>query len=112
MTIGDRIRTARLAIDITQAELGKCCGVSKQTIYKYENNIITNIPFDKVELMAPKLGVSVQHLMGWEEKERSEPEADSDLEEMTEIFNSLSEDNRAKLLELSRLYLDAQHKNV
>ncbi len=65
-TIGDRIRTTRINAGITQTELGNCCGASKQTIYKYENNIITNIPMDKVELMAAKLGVSAIYLMGWD----------------------------------------------
>lgn len=46
-----------------------------------------------------------------EQKEKTAVEIDSGLKEMNEIFNSLSPENRAKLLELSRLYLDAQSKN-
>lgn len=37
--------------------------------------------------------------------------SDSGLAEITEIFQQLSSDNQSKLLELSRLYLDAQHKS-
>jgi len=40
--------------------------VSKQTLYKYENNIITNIPFDKIETAAKIGNVSPSYLMGWE----------------------------------------------
>ena len=44
MTVGDRIRQVRIEKDITQQELADCAGVSKQAVYKYENNIVTNIP--------------------------------------------------------------------
>ncbi len=37
--------------------------------------------------------------------------SDNGQREIDEIFNSLSPDNRAKLLELARLYLDAQSSN-
>lgn len=48
MTVGDRIRQVRIEKDITQQELADCAGVSKQAVYKYENNIVTNIPMDKL----------------------------------------------------------------
>lgn len=44
MTIGDRIKKLRKDRDMTQEELAKCIDSKKQTIYKYENNIVTNIP--------------------------------------------------------------------
>ena len=66
MTKGDKIRIAREAKGLTQEELGAVCGVSKQTIYKYEQGIITNIPSDKVELICSELDISPVYLMGWE----------------------------------------------
>lgn len=66
MTVGDRIKSAREAIGMTQSELGKICGVTKQTIFKYENNIITNIPLDKLKLISIALNVSAAKLMDWE----------------------------------------------
>ena len=42
-------------------------GTSKQNIYKYENNIITNIPSDKIELMAKIFNVSPCYIMGWDQ---------------------------------------------
>lgn len=53
---------------MTQDQLGKACGVTKQTIFKYENNIISNIPTDKIQMAADALGVSSAYLMGWAEK--------------------------------------------
>lgn len=70
MTVGDRIRQARLEQDVTQQELADCIGVSKQAVYKYENNIVTNIPTDKVDAIARRLKVSPAYLMGWEEQPR------------------------------------------
>lgn len=67
MTVGDRIRQARLEQDVTQQELADYIGVSKQAVYKYENNIVTNIPTDKVDAIARRLKVSPAYLMGWEE---------------------------------------------
>lgn len=68
MTVGDRIRQVRQEQDVTQQELADYIGVSKQAVYKYENNIVTNIPTDKVDAIAKRLKVSPAYLMGWEEK--------------------------------------------
>ena len=67
MTIGDRIKAKRELLGISQTELAKKVKSSKQTIYKYETNIVTNIPSDKIEAIAKVLGVSPAYLMGWEE---------------------------------------------
>ena len=45
MTVGERIKSSRIAKGATQEELAKVLGTTKQTIYKYENNIVSNIGF-------------------------------------------------------------------
>lgn len=65
-TIGERIKTAREAKGMSQEDLGKSFGATKQTVYKYETGIITNIPLDNLEKMAVALGVSSAYLAGWE----------------------------------------------
>lgn len=67
MKIGDRIKSKRQENGLSQTELAQKVGVSKQTLYKYENNIITNIPSDKIELLSVSLNASPAYLMGWEE---------------------------------------------
>lgn len=67
MNIGYRIKTARDAKKMTQEELGFACGTTKQTIFKYETGIVTNIPLDRLEKIADILDVSPAYLMGWEE---------------------------------------------
>jgi repressor LexA len=74
VTVGDRIRLVRLEQDVTQQELADYIGVSKQAVYKYENNIVTNIPTDKVDAIARKLNVSPAFLMGWEEQQKEKTE--------------------------------------
>ena len=69
MTVGDRIRKHRELSCISQTDLAEKIGVSKQTLYKYEKNVITNIPSDKIEEIAKVLNVSESCLMGWENKE-------------------------------------------
>ena len=74
MTIGQRIRTARERRDMTLDEVAKRCNTTKQTIFKYENEIVTNIPYDKIVLLSSALDVSPSYLFGWEEKEISPDE--------------------------------------
>lgn len=66
MNIGKRIAKVRKEKGISQTELGEICGTTKQTIFKYENGIITNIPLDKLEKIADALDVPPAYLMGWE----------------------------------------------
>ena len=68
MTIGERIKATRKRKRVSQVELAEKTHTLKQTLYKYENNIITNIPSDKVESIARALGVSPAYLMGWEDE--------------------------------------------
>ena len=65
MTTGDRIRRARELSGMTQEELGRASGTTKQTIFKYESGIVTNIPTDRIERIAAATGVSPAYIMGW-----------------------------------------------
>lgn len=80
MNVGERIKAARIFAGLTQEELGSCCGASKQTIFKYETGVITNIPLDKVELIAARLNVSPAYLMGWDESADLDQVTDSQID--------------------------------
>ena len=60
-----KIKLFRMKYGISREELGTACGVSKQTIFKYETGIITNIPLDKVERMAEVLHIPAAQITGW-----------------------------------------------
>lgn len=68
MEKGERIRSRREALGMTQTELADALSTAKQNIYKYENGIISNIPSDKIEAMAEILKTTPAYLMGWEEE--------------------------------------------
>ena len=65
MTVGERLKELREKLGISQVDFATKINVSKQTLYKYENNIITNIPSDKIEAAAHLGNVSPAYLMGW-----------------------------------------------
>ena len=65
MTVGERIKEIRNKLGMSQVDFADKINVSKQTLYKYENNIITNIPSDKIEAAAHLGNVSPAYLMGW-----------------------------------------------
>ena len=67
MTVGERIKNVRIKRGLSQVELADKVGLSKQTLYKYENDIITNIPSDKIEAIADVLKTKPSILMGWQE---------------------------------------------
>lgn len=69
MTVGERIKEIREKIGMSQVDFAAKINVSKQTLYKYENNLITNIPSDKIEAAADLGHVSPAYLMGWETKD-------------------------------------------
>lgn len=57
----------REQLGITQTALADMIGESKQTIYKYESGVVSNIPSDKIEAIANVLDVSPAWICGWEQ---------------------------------------------
>ena len=75
MTIGERIKKKRIESGFSQVDFANKIDVSKQTLYKYENNIITNIPSDKIEAISKVLNLSPMYIMGWEDLEQPIPKS-------------------------------------
>ena len=138
MTIGSRIKELRESNHLTQTELAEKLGTTKQTIYKYENGIITNIPSDKIEIMAKLFDVSPMYIMCWEDKptfpplrkqaglkgarlatkkvvldeSKDEPIAiKATRAEWTEILNRLTDENRQKLQDYAEFLLLKQDQD-
>lgn len=112
---GERIKIAREAKRMSQEELGKVCGITKQTIYKYETGIITNIPLDKLESIAEALDVSAVYLAGWKDETGAEKTAAeegdglSPLEKrLMQLVHRLSDDQKEMLLAQIELLLSKQ----
>ncbi len=94
MTLGDRIRITREARKLTQEELGALCGTTKQTIFKYETGIVTNVPLDRLERLAEQLDVAPAYLLGWEEEAPALPEK---LSRLAEPFGRLNDAGQDKV---------------
>lgn len=76
MSKGKKIKLLREALNMTQTELAQKTKSSKQTIYKYENDIITNIPSDKIMALAKALNTTPMYLMGWSDEINPAPALD------------------------------------
>ncbi|MBO7304273.1 MAG: helix-turn-helix domain-containing protein [Clostridia bacterium] len=65
--LANKIKEKRREIGLTLEEVATALGTSKQTIHRYENGVISNIPHDKIRRLAEVLRVSPSELMGWDE---------------------------------------------
>lgn len=72
-----KLKELRKSKGMTLDELAEMIGTSKQTIHRYENGTITNVPPEKVESLASVLGTTPGELMGWD----SEP---------TEVYSNVT----------------------
>ena len=113
MTIGQRIKAARECKDMTLDEVAKRCNTTKQTIFKYENEIVTNIPYDKIVLLSNALEVSPSYLFGWEEKKNSpsEPSLTEGEQILLNLFRQIPEDQQRVFLEMGRVYANSLNKD-
>ena len=107
MSVGLRIKLAREKKNLTLEEVAKRCETTKQTIFKYENEIVTNIPYDKIVLLSKALDVSPSYLFGWDEKESSprEPQLTEGEKLLLELFNKVPEDQQQLVLQMIRVAL-------
>lgn len=131
MNTGSRIKKLREELNMSQTDLAEIIHSTKQTIYKYENGIVTNIPPDKIEAIAIALKTSPQYLMGWMDenyidlalKQQKEYVFDymgsafSDVEiEHIKVFDKLNQINKNKvvsytknLLQIEQLEKEQEH---
>jgi len=64
--IANTLKELRRKAGLTLEEVAERLGTSKQTIHRYENGVIANIPHEKIERLAEVLGATPAELMGWE----------------------------------------------
>lgn len=66
MSIGERIKQARLALGYSAEQVAAYLGVSPATMYRYENGDIAKLPSKHIKPLAEYLCVSPSYLMAWE----------------------------------------------
>ena len=65
--LANKIKEKRREKGLTLEDVARALATSKQTIHRYENGVISNIPHDKIEKLAEVLSISPAELMGWDD---------------------------------------------
>lgn len=107
MSIGAKIRELRESRNMSLEDVAKLCNTTRQTIYKYENEIVTNIPYDKIVLLAKALNTTPSNLFGWKEEKSSPDELVlTEGEKMVlELFRQIPVDQQPMVLAMIRAAL-------
>ena len=63
--LAKRLRELRKSRGLTLEELAVAVGTSRQTIHRYENGTISNVPPERVMALATALDTTPAELMGW-----------------------------------------------
>lgn len=117
MNIHQNIYNLRKQKNMTMEQLAKKVNTSKQTIARYENGDIANIPYDKVVRLAEAFNVTPGFLMGWMEKDPSVTfnevadyilRRDENRDKLVTIAGKLSEDNLHKVIDIAEALLLTQ----
>ena len=69
MTIGEKLRSARIALNLSQTELAEKVGISERSIYTYEQTGVNPKP-SILKKLAEALNLTVAYLMDEEETDR------------------------------------------
>lgn len=105
MMLGDNIRKYRELSGYSQSELAGLLGIKKQTLYKYEHNIVKNIPLDCIEQIGLVLDIDPAVLTGWNRS----PEDRYKL--FSEKLAQLDEEDRARIAERIDMLLEQDKYN-
>ena len=89
MALKDNIKNRRNELDITLEDVAKIVGVTRATVQKYENGIISNIPSNKIELLAQALHTTPAYLMGWDNNDENTKPATVDSDGIDDARESL-----------------------
>lgn len=120
MNTGNRIKKLRESLELTQTELAKNVRISKQTLYKYENGIVTNIPSNKLELLADSLKTTPEYLVGWTDDQTDYEKLEIDvptwwegsIKGYIEYQEALDEDRAKDSLRIKNILLYKNIKNM
>lgn len=104
MAIGNNIKKYRTKKGLTQEQLAaivreKTGRKSKNFISNWENGL--NDPdADAILVLADVFEIDVNTLMGWDDKSKMKADADNEAHKLIDKLNSLSEKDRAFILEM------------
>lgn len=99
MTIGERIRSRREELHLSQEELAKRLGYkSRSSINKIELGLY-NLKQSKIKAIADALETTPSYIMGWEdEKAPASIEEDERVREFISLFSRLTEEQQKMIV--------------
>lgn len=100
MTIGQKIKSARLAHGYTQDELASKIGVQKSAIAKWETGRVQNIKRSSIKTLAEALSINPAELVGCEMDPT--PATSPELEEITEMVKDMTDSQIKDVLKYIR----------
>lgn len=69
MEIKDIIKSCRISLGLTQAQLAEAVGVSEATISRWESGDISNMKRTRIAALAKALQIPPSVIMGWEDED-------------------------------------------
>ena len=99
MNLSEKIRYLRIQKGMTQAELAEKLNTTKQTIGKYENQVVTNLPLNRIQELADALDTTPAYLMGWGEEKPADASSADELDlAILSLVNQLPAEQKRFLL--------------
>lgn len=115
MSVGERIKARRKELSLSADFVAEKLGVSRSTVFRYENGAIEKLPADALEPIAKVLRTTVAALMGWEDiapteaTQKAAPDSQAQLlnlsaaqSELVHMMERLSDDDQQMLLRLAK----------
>ena len=117
MSTGSRIKERRKQLGLSADQLAEKIGVSRSTMFRYENGDIEKVPLDYLGVLSSVLCTTPEYLMGWSDnplaKDTNVPiKTEQDLtpfeREVLSRLRLLSEDQQRAFLAYLITLLDMQ----
>ena len=104
MNIGNRIKERRKELHLSADAVAEKLGVSRSTVFRYENGDIEKFPTQKLAEIANALNTTPGYLMGWDKKEAPK---------IINIYEQLETDRQQVVYDCAEKQLNEQnHPNV
>lgn len=99
------LKQLRIEKGLTQGELAKELNVGQSTIAMWERGDRVPKNIEMYEDIADFFNINLNALTG----KNHQTSTDIQLKQLTDLYNSLNEDNKKKLLELAQLYANSNN---
>lgn len=100
--IGDRIKSARLALGYSAEQVAAFLNVSPATVYRYENGDISKLPSKFIKPLAEYLCVTPEYLMGWTDEKPVEEAKTPEIRIVSGMMEKMSKEQQEQVVNVLR----------